>query len=84
MRAVVSNRTEDGFARLAGKPVADVAELLGVSKQRVHQLIEAERLDTIEITTASGIVAMTLVTDASLARYAPQPTGVGFAQTAHS
>lgn len=52
-----------------GVPVADAMEKLGVSKQRVHQLIDNNTLDAIEVTTKKGAVAIILVTNASLDFY---------------
>jgi hypothetical protein len=47
----------------------DVAARLDVHRSRVYQLIEDETLDTIEVRTSAGKVAMVLVTEASLERY---------------
>lgn len=58
-----------GFSHVAGYPVADVAARLDVDRSRVHQLLSSGALDSVEITTRKGTVAMTLVTEASLERY---------------
>ena len=59
----------DGFKNLTGYAVPDVAVRLDMSRQRVHQLLENGALDALQVTTKSGTVAMTLVTEASLERY---------------
>lgn len=59
----------EGFDHLSGYAVPDVAARLDVSRQRVHQLLESGALDALQITTKTGSVAMTLVTEASLGRY---------------
>lgn len=82
MKAVIANRAGDALDDYNGRPIADVEVLLGVSKQRIHQLIEAGRLDAIEVTNAKGATAMILVTQNSLDKFAPQPTGLAFGQTA--
>lgn len=69
LKLVARHSLDNGFANVAGYPVADVCERLGVTKQRVHQLIEAGALDTLQVTNAAGKVAVILVTDASLERY---------------
>jgi hypothetical protein len=84
LREVARHALGDGFNDLAGKPVADVVKLLGVSKQRVHQLILADRLDALHITTAAGDTALVIVTDSSLAKYQPQPNGVRLGSTSHA
>lgn len=66
---------DDGFHDLAGYPIADVVKRLKVSDQRVRQLIESGQLEAIQITTAAGTVAMTLVTETSLDAYEPRPVG---------
>lgn len=71
LKAPLADQTSD----FIGYPVDAVSERLGVSRQRVHQLIEAERLDTIEILTTKGAVCMTLVTEKSLEKYVPAPVG---------
>lgn len=76
LSAVRKHATSDGFNDYDGKPPADVCRSLNISKQRLSQLVAADRLDVLEITTAKGTVAMRLVTASSLARYAPNPTGV--------
>jgi plasmid maintenance system antidote protein VapI len=68
-RLVTGQALADGFANVAGHPPADVARKLDVTRERVSQLIREGTLDTLEITTAAGKVALTLVTDASLERY---------------
>jgi hypothetical protein len=73
--AITRDPMGDGFTRLAGYPVADVVKRLGVSEQRVRQLVEAGQLDAIQITTAKGTVAVTLITEASLEAYEPRPAG---------
>lgn len=75
LKAITSRATGDGFAKYAGFPIADVAKRLRVSDQRVRQLIEADRLDCLQITTAAGAVAVTLVTEESLEAYEPRATG---------
>lgn len=59
----------EGFKHLSGYAVPDVAVRLDMSRQRVHQLLESGALDALQITTKTGTVAMTLVTEASLERY---------------
>ena len=76
LSAVRRSALGDGFGDLAGLPVADVCKRLDVSKQRVGELVKADRLDAIHVTTAKGTVAIVLITEASLARYAPQPHGI--------
>jgi hypothetical protein len=75
LKQVVKHATGDGFLDLAGYPIADVAHRLKVSEQRVRQLIEADRLDTIQILTWKGNVAVTLVTEASLEAFEPRAPG---------
>ena len=69
LKLVARHALDSGFANVAGFPPTDVAVKLGVSKQRVHQLIAEESLDTIEVTNAAGAVCITLVTEASYERY---------------
>lgn len=76
LTAIRRDALGDGFGDLAGLPVADVCKRLDISPQRVGQLVEANRLDAIHVTTAKGTLAVVLITEASLARYAPQPSGV--------
>lgn len=76
LSAIRKHATSDGFNDLDGKPPVDVCRSLNISKQRLSQLVAADRLDVLEITTAKGTVAMRLITNASLARYAPNPHGV--------
>lgn len=75
LKAITSRPTGDGFHSFAGFPVDEVSKRLRVSRQRVHALIEADRLDVIEILTTKGSVALTLVTEASLAKFEPRATG---------
>jgi hypothetical protein len=49
--------------------VAEAASRLRVDRSRVHQLLKSGALDGFEITTATGTVAMTVITEASLERY---------------
>lgn len=56
-------------ANVLGYPRADAAARLGVSEQRISQLVSAGVLDTLDVTTKAGRVAISLVTDASLERY---------------
>lgn len=72
----------DGLDDRIGVPIADVCRRLDISKQRVGQLVEADRLDAIHVTTSKGTTAIVLITEASLARYHPNPSGVGFNQKA--
>lgn len=72
LKLVARHSLGDGFANVAGQPVPDVCEALGVTKQRVHQLIDSGALDTLQVTNSAGRVAITLVTDASLERYLAQ------------
>lgn len=68
-KVVTEQALDDGFKNVSGYPVADVAKRLGVDRSRVYQLIEAGTLDTLEVLTVKGAVAVTLVTEASLDRY---------------
>lgn len=74
-KAVTRHALDDDFSDLTGYPVGDAAKRLKVSDQRVRQLIESGQLEAIQITTAAGTVAMTLVTESSLDAYEPRPTG---------
>ena len=65
-RAVLS---PDHLGDLGGHPVDDVAKKLGVTKQRVHQLIDSNALDAIIVTTKAGHTAAIIVTQASLDYY---------------
>lgn len=69
LRLVRRHATDDGFANVSGFPVIDAADRLGVSKQRVHQLLEAGVLDSLAIVNKRGTVAVMLVTEASVNRY---------------
>jgi len=70
MKALARSVLDDSkLSHLGGSTVADVAERLGVSRQAVDKLIAAGHLETIEITTKRGVLAMRIVTDASLERY---------------
>lgn len=51
------------------------AERLGVSSQRVHQLIQEERLDVIRVNDANGHPAILLITEASLQAHKPRAVG---------
>lgn len=66
---LMADPSPDVRKNVAGYPAVEVAARLGVSRARVYQLIESDALDIIEITTRSGKVSMSLVTDASLERY---------------
>lgn len=59
----------------AGPSIVDAAKRLGVSDQRIRQLIEADRLDCVRVVTWKGNLAATMVTEASLEAYEPRPTG---------
>jgi hypothetical protein len=69
LRLVKRHALDDGFANVAGYPVADVAARLHVSTQRVYQMIESGTFDIIEIVNKAGRVSLTLITEASLDRY---------------
>ena len=69
LKLVAGNALGNGFQNVAGYPPADVAARLGVSPERVKQLIREDVLDTVEVTTRAGRVAVRLVTEASLERY---------------
>lgn len=69
LREVARHGLGEAFLQLSGQPVADVAVELGVSTQRVYQLIEQDALDLLQITTRAGKVSVTLVTQASIERY---------------
>lgn len=69
LKLVARHSLGNGFANVAGYPRVDVAARLGVSEVRVGQLIREGALDTLEVTTKAGRVAVSLVTDASLERY---------------
>jgi hypothetical protein len=69
---VARHSLDNEFGNIAGYPSIDVAEKLGVSKQRVHQLIEDGVLDTVEVKNAAGRLAIVLITEASLERYLAQ------------
>jgi hypothetical protein len=69
LKAVQEHAGGEGFKKLAGYPVEDVAKRLGVDRSRVYQLIEAETLDRIQVLSWTGKVAITLITEASLERY---------------
>lgn len=60
---------ESAYKNLSGMPPLDAAKKLGISKGRIFQLIQEEKLDTLQVTNAAGAVCVTLVTDASLERY---------------
>lgn len=68
-KLVKRHALDDQWAHIAGFPAADVATRLGVSRQRVSQLILDGVLDVIEISTKRGGVALSFVTEASLERY---------------
>jgi hypothetical protein len=59
----------DDLGDLGGHPVDDVASKLGVSRQRVHQLIDSNALDALVVTTKAGNIAAVVVTQASLDYY---------------
>ena len=69
LKLVARHSLDAGFQNVAGYPIADVASRLGVSRQRVNQLVADGTLDTLEVTTKAGRVAVSLVTEASLERY---------------
>lgn len=69
LKLVAGHPLGDGFANVSGFPVVDVAKRLSVNRSRVYQLIGEGTLDTLEVTTAAGKIALTLVTEASLERY---------------
>jgi len=68
-KLVMEQALGDGFTHVSGYPPADVAHKLGVSRERVGQLIREGTLDTLAVTTRAGKVALTLVTEASVERY---------------
>jgi hypothetical protein len=74
-KAVTRHALDDGFLKVSGYPIVDVAKRLDISEQRVRQLIEADQLDAIQVLTWKGNVAVTLVTQASLEAYEPRPAG---------
>jgi hypothetical protein len=59
----------DDLGDLGGHPVDDVATKLGVTKQRVHQLIDTDKLDAIVILSNAGNTTAVIVTQASLDQY---------------
>jgi len=69
LKLVTRSSLGDQFSHVSGFPPADVAKRLGVSRERVSQLVREGTLDTLSITTAAGAVALTLVTEYSLERY---------------
>jgi len=69
LRLVRRHATDNGFQNVAGYPVVETASRLGITKQRVHQLLEADVLDSLAITTKAGTTAVLLVTEASIERY---------------
>lgn len=69
LKLVRRHALDNGFQNVAGYPAADVAARLGVSHQRVYQLIQGGALDVVEVTTKAGKVSLSLVTEASLERY---------------
>lgn len=69
LKLVLRHATGDGFLNVSGFPPADAAKRLDVSRERVSQLVREGVLDTLSLTTASGSVALTLITEASLERY---------------
>jgi hypothetical protein len=75
LKQMASHALDDGYFKLAGYPIADVSKRLRVSDQRVRQLIEADRLDALQILTAKGNIAAVIVTEESLEAFEPRPTG---------
>lgn len=69
LKLVVKHAADNGFQNVAGYPVADAAKKLEVSPSRIAQLIAEDVLDTLEVTTVAGRVAIRLVTEASIERY---------------
>ncbi len=70
MKLVVRHAREPlTLNKVTGKPAVDAADYLKVSRQRVHQLVEAGVLDTLVVTTKGGKVHSTLITLESLERY---------------
>jgi hypothetical protein len=69
LKLVARHAIDSGFQNVAGYPVVDVASRLDVHRSRVYQLIEDGILDTIEVTSGTGRVCITLVTEASVERY---------------
>ena len=60
---------ETAYNNITGAPVADVVLKLGFTKQRVYQLIEEGKLDTLHLVRADGRPCVTVITEASLNRY---------------
>ena len=69
LKLVARHALDDGFKNVAGLPVAEVVARLGCHRSRVYQLIEEGVLDTINVTTVGGRIAIVLVTEASFERY---------------
>lgn len=71
LKEVTKHALSQGLAydNIAGFPVVEVAAKLDVSRQRVRQLIDEGVLDTIEVTTRAGTIALIIVTKASVDRY---------------
>jgi hypothetical protein len=59
----------DDLGDLGGSTVDDVATKLGLTKQRVHQLIDSNKLDALVIMSNAGNIAAVIVTQASLDQY---------------
>lgn len=54
---------------LRGYSPAGAAEELGVSRQRIHQLVQQDRLDQLVIRDKNGTICATFVTENSVAAY---------------
>lgn len=57
---------------LDGYSPGGVCQLLGVSRQRVHQLVDADKLDAYRIHDRLGNLAAIIITDESLSRLAAE------------
>lgn len=69
LRDVARTGLGDALKSITGFTAVETAARLGVSRARVYQLLEEDALDTLCITTDSGVAALTLITEASLDRY---------------
>jgi hypothetical protein len=68
-KACRKNALGDGFNDLTGPVASMAAETLGVTKQRVHQLVQQDWLDAVSVTAPNGTITITFITENSLNHY---------------
>jgi hypothetical protein len=68
-KACFKNTFDDGLLDFIGPTAPAAAQMLGVSRQRIYQLLDEKVLDTVAVTAPNGTITVTYITQASINRY---------------